>query len=92
VYNDKFCSGLQCVLRIVVESVFCIYTKSKVGLRMEHTLTMEGDKVRQVVLYSSNNRMVETTGEVFKITPNAHNVLIVSVRTYERDYRKVKIN
>ena len=92
VYNDKFCSGLQWVLRIVVESVFCIYTKSRVGLRMDHTLTMEGDKSRQVILYSSNNRIVETTGEVVKLVPSTHNILNVSVRTYERDYKKVKIN
>ena len=92
VYNDKFCSGLQWVLRIVIESVFCLYTKSRVGLRMDHTLTMEGDKARQVMLYSSNNRIVETTGEVMKIIPGTHNILNVGVRTYERDYKKVKIN
>jgi hypothetical protein len=92
IYNDKFCSSLQCVLKIIIESQLCIYTKSKVGLRMEHTLTMEADKPRQVLLYSNNSRMVETTGEVYKLFPNSYNTLIVNVRTFERDYRKVRIN
>lgn len=92
VYTDKFCSGLQCVLRVCIESVFCVYTKSRVGLRMEQTLTMEGDKPRKVLLYSSNSRIVETTGEVQTIQPNSHNILNVSIRSFERDYKKVKIN
>ena len=92
IYNDKFNSGLQCVLKIVIHSVMCIYTKSRVGLRMEHTLTMDSDKPRQVMLYSSNSRMIETTGEVVKLHPNSYNALTVSVRTFERDYKTVKIN
>lgn len=44
------------------------------------------------MLFSSNNRMVETSGEIYKLTPNAYNALSVNVRTYERDYRKVRIN
>ena len=92
IYNDKFSCGLQCVLKISIESVFCIYTKSRVGLKMDHTLTMEGDKPRKVLLYSSNNRIVETNVEVQNIIPNTHNILNVSVRTFERDYKKVKIN
>jgi nephrocystin-4 len=59
---------------------------------MEQTLTMEGDKKRQVILYSGNQRIVETSGEVQNIYPNTHNVLNVSVRTFERDYKKVRIN
>lgn len=76
----------------MVESVFCIYTKSRVGLRIDQTLTMEGDKPRQVLLYSSNNRIVETGGEPQSILPDKHNVLTVSVRTFERDYKKVRVN
>jgi nephrocystin-4 len=72
--------------------VVCIYTKSRVGLRIEQTLTLEGDKPRKVLLYSNNNRIVETTGETQTIVPNSHNVLNVSVRTFEKDYKKVKIN
>jgi hypothetical protein len=59
---------------------------------MEHTLSLEGDKPRKVLLFSSNNRIVETSGEVQTILPNSYNALTVSVKTYERDYKKVKIN
>jgi hypothetical protein len=57
VYNDKFNSALQCVLKMEIESVVCIYTKSRVGLKMEQTLNLDGDKSRRVVVYSSNKRI-----------------------------------
>ena len=59
---------------------------------MEHTLTIDADKPRKVLLYSSNNRIVECNTEVQKLEPNSYNALPVSVRTFEKDYKKVKIN
>ena len=97
IYGDNFNANLNCVLKINIHSLLCIYTRTRVGIEMEQTLPLDSahkktDMTRNVVLYSSNSRYVQTTQEPFVIHPGAMNVVRVKIQTFERDYKKVKVN